>query len=102
MIRLVRRALRRLQTIMLPYWLSAPLALLGAFFLVFVPFGIDWSDYAAALVIAAAFGWYMRRRWAVTVLERTDKGAVYCVRKRPRKGETEEPPAYTAPSDLTG
>lgn len=100
-IRPMRHSLRRLDTMTLPIWLPAPFAFLGLIYLVSVPFGTDWWGYGTALFLAALFGWYTRRRWASTCLERTENGGVYWVRKR-RKGETERPPTYTAPSDLTG
>jgi hypothetical protein len=76
-----------LRRAILPHWIAWPLCLLGLVFVVFVPFGIDWFDYASGLVLAAGFGWWSRRRYAVAVLERSERGWVVWIRRRMKEGE---------------
>jgi len=85
-----------------PGWVTGPLAFVGLAFFIYYPFGITWPQYGFMLLVAVGLGWYVRSRWLTTTLARTKTGAVVWVRKRPRRGETEKPPAYTAPPDLTG
>jgi hypothetical protein len=77
-----RRTLAGLRMTLIPLWIAWPLCFLGALFVVFVPFGIDWFDYGLGLVIAACFGWWARRRYEMTVLERSERGWVVWVRRR--------------------
>jgi hypothetical protein len=85
-----------------PSWVTGPLAFAGLTYFVYYPFGITWPQYGFTLLVVVGLGWYLRRNWLTTTLARTETGAVVWVRKRPRKGKTEESPTYEAPSDLIG
>jgi hypothetical protein len=80
-------------TVMIPYWLARTLMFIGVWYLVLFPFHINWYGYGLSIVVALAYGLWIRRRWRVKVLERSDRGVVYWVR-RVKKGDKEvtEPP----------
>jgi hypothetical protein len=80
---------------MIPHWIAWPLVLLGVWYVVLFPFRIDWYGYGLSLALAAGYGAWARRRFRVTVLEHSDRGVVYWVR-RVEKGKqeaTEKPPS---------
>jgi hypothetical protein len=74
----------RLRTI--PLWVAWPLFYLGAWYVLAFPLGLDWLGYGVSLAFAIVIGAFARRRYQVTVLERSDRGTVYWVR-RVKKGE---------------
>jgi hypothetical protein len=89
------KKLTRANQMWLPLWIASPLLFLGIVYLVFFPLGLDWFGYGASVAIAAVTGAWIRSRYRVTVLERSDRGIVYWVR-RVKKGEErkqETPPA---------
>jgi hypothetical protein len=82
---------------MIPIWLAWPLWFLGVIYLTAFPFGLDWFAYGSSIVFAVVVGAWARSRYRVTVLERSDRGVVYWVR-RVKKGEgkaQEQPPQAT-------
>jgi zinc-ribbon domain len=85
--------LRRLfrKRFLLPGWLVAPLALLGLFYLV-EPWRHDWYSYGFGLFSAAVIGVWVRSRYRVTVLHRTERGAVLWVRWSKKEEDVEEAP----------
>ena len=78
------------------------LAALGIAFLLALPFGAanDWYMYGLSIVIAALFGWAAHRRYVITVLERSDRGAVFWLhrRKDTQPAGAQAPPSSTLPS----
>jgi hypothetical protein len=88
---------RLMRPVMLPYWIARSLVFIGVWYLVLFPFHINWYGYGLSIVVAAVYGFWVRRRWRITVLEKSDQGVVYWVR-RVKKGERkaqEQPPAAT-------
>jgi hypothetical protein len=77
-----------MRPVMLPYWIARALMFIGVWYLVLFPFRINWYGYALSIVVALAYGLWARRRWRIVVLEKSDRGVVYWVR-RVKKGETE-------------
>jgi hypothetical protein len=67
------------------------------------PFGLDWFGYGISIAFAVAFAAWARPRYRVTVLERSDRGVVYWVRrvkKGEEKAQEQPPPATDSPSRL--
>jgi hypothetical protein len=58
-------------------WLTGPLAFLGLLFLASYPFGTNWLLYGVALFVAVLTGWWTRRHYTITVLERTERIVVF-------------------------
>jgi uncharacterized membrane protein len=88
---------------MLPFWIAWPLVLLGAWYVLVFPFGLDWFGYGISIAFAVAFAAWARPRYRVTVLERSDRGVVYWVRrvkKGEEKAQEQPPPATDSPSRL--
>ena len=78
----MKRLTRRIEV--LPVWLGAPLALLGVWYIFVGPFGFDWVGYAVGLAMAIFVGWWTRSRYEVKVLERSERGVVYWMRRLER------------------
>ncbi len=91
------RKITRARLKMIPLWVATPLIYLGLFYVVFFPLGLDWYGYGISVATAAALGAWVFPRYRVTVLERSERGVVYWVR-RVKKGEgkaQEQPSAAT-------
>jgi hypothetical protein len=86
--------------VMIPYWVARSLMFIGVWYIVLFPFHINWYGYGLSLVVALAYGLWIRHRWRVKVLERSDRGIVYWVR-RVKRGEKETPKEPTSPPVLT-
>jgi lysylphosphatidylglycerol synthetase-like protein (DUF2156 family) len=73
---------QKLQTAVLPLWLATALVFLGGVFVLSTPLGWGWSEYVVALVLAVALGAWTRHTWAMTVLERSERGIVVWLRRQ--------------------
>jgi hypothetical protein len=81
----------------IPAWLSLALAWLGVVYIVF-PLGQNWYEYGFALFVAVMIGVYVARRHRVTVLQRTEHGAVLWVRwMKPGAADPEAPKVLDPP-----
>jgi hypothetical protein len=77
---------------LLPAWLVAPLVWLGLVYLA-RPLGTeDLYGYGFALFVAALFGLWVRSRYRVTVLERSERGVVLWLRWTNKTEQAEPPP----------
>ena len=76
---------------MLPLWVATPLIYLGVVYVVFFPLGLSWYGYAGGIAFAAVIGAWMRPRYQLRVLERSDRGVVYWVRRVGKGAKPEEP-----------
>ena len=65
-----------------PAWVTMPLALLGVVYVVTEPLFRNLAVYVIALWLALVVGLAYRRRWKVTVLERTNEHTVVRVERR--------------------
>jgi hypothetical protein len=74
--------MRRRRRYWLPGWVTAPLALLGVVYIVTEPLFRNLGVYFVALWIAFVVGLYYRRRWKVTVLERSNDHTVVRLERR--------------------
>jgi branched-subunit amino acid transport protein len=73
---------QKLQIAVLPLWLATALVFLGGVFVLSRPLGWGWSEYLVALILAVALGAWTRHAWAMTVLERSERGIVIWLRRR--------------------
>jgi hypothetical protein len=73
---------------MIPLWLAWPLVCLGGWYIFAFPLGFGWLGYGLSVALAVAVAVWARPRYQVTVLERSERGVVYWVR-RVKKGEKE-------------
>jgi hypothetical protein len=94
--RTLARKITRERLKMIPLWVATPLIYLGVFYVLFFPLGVGWYGYGVSLVIAVGLGAWVFPRYRVTVLERSDRGIVYWVR-RVKKGEDRAPEEPTSP-----
>jgi hypothetical protein len=78
----MKPGLSSLSTRILPLWLSLPLAFLGIALTILYPFGPNWPFYIVALLVAVWSGWWVRRRFVITVLERSDRSVVFRMERR--------------------
>lgn len=76
------KGLASLRYRILPVWLALPLALLGIALTILYPFGVDWPLYIVTLLVAVWSGWWARRHYVITVLERTEYGVVFRLERR--------------------
>jgi hypothetical protein len=95
-------AVRRLwkTKVMLPGWLAVPLIWLGALYVVATPLlGRDWYSYGFALLVALGIGLWVRSRYQVTVIERSERGIVIWIRWE-KKAKVSEANAPTSQIEL--
>jgi hypothetical protein len=70
------------QLVRIPFWVAWPLMWLGAWFTIVFPlFGLDWFGYGIGVAFAVGFGAWLRPRYRVSVLERSERGVVLWVRR---------------------
>jgi hypothetical protein len=105
-----RRWWRRLELTVVPLWIAAPLAHLGASLAILYPIAllvgapIAWIVYAAMLAVTTYAALSIRRKWEVRVLERSERGVVYWVHRIDATGSVPEdrqgsgPPLLHPPS----
>ena len=69
--------LRRLELVVLPPWVGAPVVLYGLCFLFFWPFGLmDWYAFVVVTIAGLVSAWWVWWRYELTVIERSENGVI--------------------------
>jgi hypothetical protein len=87
----VRQVFKRLSETLIPIWIASPLGFLGVIFIIFYPLGRDWATYLLALVVAVVEAVWMRTRYKMVVLERSERGWFIWLRKVKKRADEERP-----------